>query len=134
MAVAGALQHLVYLCVQCTVHVFPAGLVSTITACQSAGTLSASAHLNHHSGRLLWQMVVRLLLTTMFQFGSRVNECKYGVYEPAACMLPTTTKVTVLPKILPDAHCSVTLAQCCTCSYTLLLLQPLDKTFLYLGI
>ena len=68
------------------------------------------------------------------QFGSRVNECKYGVYEPAACMLPTTTKVTVLPKILPDAHCSVTLAQCCTCSYTLLLLQPLDKTFLYLGI
>ncbi len=55
-------------------------------------------------------MVVRLLLTTMFQIGSHVNECKHGLYEPAACMLPTTTKVTVLPKILPNTHCSVTLA------------------------
>lgn len=69
-----------------------------------------------------------------WSFCSYVNICKYGVYKPAACMLPTTTKVTVTPKsptqrALVCCNC----AQCCTYSYALLLLlQILKKTCLYL--
>ena len=82
-----------------------------MNACQSLGTLTASAHLNHHAGWLLWQTVVSLSMT-MYQLGTWSLKDSPLVsmsasMEPdkhAACMLPTTTKVTVLPQVLPHAH------------------------------